>query len=89
MNNPYVVQLCLLQWYYFPGWLGGENGNKAISASIGVEVELSWGRAWQNEEELKNGQDFRNENKLKYKEDLKNENDPKPAGELKDIGNSI
>ena len=29
------------------GWVGGlsETGNKAISASIEIEVELSWGKA--------------------------------------------
>ena len=26
---------------WLAGWVGGENGNKAISASLGVEVEFS------------------------------------------------
>ena len=39
------ILLTLSLWWYFYGWPGGwvsENGNKAISASIEVEVELSW-----------------------------------------------
>ena len=42
------ILLTLSLWWYFYGWVGGwvggrvsENGNKAISASIEVEVELS------------------------------------------------
>ena len=38
------ILLTLSLWWYFYGWPGGwvsENGNKAISASIEVDVELS------------------------------------------------
>ena len=42
------ILLTLTLWWYFYGWPGGwpggwvsENGNKAISASIEDEVELS------------------------------------------------
>ena len=41
------ILLTLSLWWYFYGWPGGlvaewvsENGNKAISASIEVEIEL-------------------------------------------------
>ena len=57
--------LCL---NYLPGWVGGENGNKAISASIGVEVELSWveaelGKNSTKGEGVSNGRFFTKEKK--------------------------
>ena len=39
------IQLYLMCLNYLPQWVGGENGNKGNSSSVGVEVDLSSGWA--------------------------------------------